>query len=189
MGREYRYWLDYAIQLCKCHYVWFCSLLVGLVQNSFQGALTDDTELSKSDDPKCTSLLCTPVWVVPLPIYDDRIHLKIAIEESPRVLYSAPLRYLASFKCCIFLAANLLNGWFHRMVFCWVLSILINWILLVTTLLMHILTVSGINSQESFIWYSFVRSMSKASEILHWYCVTTYKTLIPANHDHYACHH
>ena len=69
---------------------------VGLVQNSFQGALTDDTELSKSDDPKCTSLLCRPVWVVPLPIYDDRIHLKIAIEESPRVLYSAPLRYLAS---------------------------------------------------------------------------------------------
>ena len=162
---------------------------VGLVQNSFQGALTDDTELSKSDDPKCTSLLCRPVWVVPLPIYDDRIHLKIAIEESPRVLYSAPLRYLASNKCCIFLAANLLNGWFHTIVFCWVLSILLNWILFVTALLMHILTFSGINYSRIlhmiFLSKVYVKSIWNPTLVLCY----PYKTLIPANHDHDACHH
>ena len=66
-------------------------MVVGIIQNTFEGALTDNSALLKSKK-SCKTVLCDPIWVIPLPIPDDVIYLEIAVEDSPEILFSVPLK-------------------------------------------------------------------------------------------------
>lgn len=65
--------------------------MAGMIENTFEGALTDAAELTCSTK-KCRTVLCEPVWVIPLPVPDDAVYLEIAVEELPDVLFFVPLK-------------------------------------------------------------------------------------------------